>query len=212
MIMDEHSMLEKDRTPQNLTVFFVYIDSLSFYCFKDFFKTQGLFKTTHVNHVQTKKTTNNHTVIILYQPQNYMEKASLPSWALVPGTEILLQVTIFKWSWHLENRTRNVTDKLCDVTKHASLIAGRKRISQQNTAIYILSESRGGGDIQTVRDNFTVVSRNETQREKMAFLKEALSVLMLCTPSNRRQTFLHHIRFLVKQIDINSQKFIEYGK
>ena len=111
------------------------------------------------------------TTLLLYQPQNYMEKASLPSWALVPGTEILLQVTIFKWSWHLENRTRNVTDKLCDVTKHASLIAGRKRISQQNTAIYILSESRGGGDIQTVRDNFTVVSRKETQREKWLFLK-----------------------------------------
>ena len=52
-------------------------------------------------------------------------------------------------------------------------------------------------------------------------MDEALSVLMLCAPSNRRWPFLYHtkiadrvfscfVRFLVKQIGINSQKCIEY--
>ena len=54
-------------------------------------------------------------------------------------------------------------------------------------------------------------------------LKEVLSVLMLCAPDNRRRPFSYHtkmadrvfscfVRFLVKQIDINSEKCIEYGK
>ena len=44
----------------------------------------------------------------------------------------------------------------------------------------------------------------------VSFVKEALSVLMLCAPSNRRRPF--RIISYHKKIGINSEKRIEYGK